>query len=710
MVNMNKLLIKIFVMVFFFCVPMFVSADLVESNITPINAGIEEMNLNKITFKSMSYTRFLDLNGSGYPGDEVRGLIVNGYVRDIELDVSLNLYNSKKELIKEIPQTVYVGSKEQVMYRCFVKKNELSGKYNEIKYYSIVTNLKSDVEILDSEDSNPYYIEDYNIKVNVLENNVYEVDTSFVANYKKFVSSVDISIPFRHKYVRDDGTKVNKRAVISDIISNDNISLKTVKANRVVTLGKDDKTSTKKKYSFQYNYNVGKDTLNGNDEFVFYLINNYDVKVDGLSFEIMMPKKISETEVSFIDADGIKVEDVEYDVDFHKIKGKIVGVINPSTSYAIKINLGDNYFTKCSKNISKLSIITLITSFIFLIISLLIAFIAKRYHKKNIYSSLYFNSKINSLEVGYLYNGKVKLSDIGTLLLCLANKGYIGIDTTKKNYKIVKIKDYNENDRVEKIFMEELFKDKKEITRKELNEALGNVEFLMNEKLSSKLDEKIFIKPVFNYRLLFWLMIIIIFILNTRNILIEYQPSYILANTLVCGVGLIILINGMFRRIKPIERIILVVLSLILIMVPVVLTSYPAFIIDTNNLIIYIFSMICIFIIVGISNSMSNRTLYGSMMLHKIVSYKNYLIKADNYIVIDEYVKNKNLYYDVLPYTYVFGISDRWLERFKNEKVKCPKWYKTTKFDLETFDKTIKDIYSDIFVSLKNIEGKNKKS
>lgn len=710
MVNMKNLLIKIFIMIFFFCVPICVYADLVESNITPINANVEEMNVNKITIKSLSYTRFMDLNGSGAPGDEVRGLIINGYVRDIELDVSLNLYNSKKELIKTIPQNVFVASKEQVMYRGFVKKNELNGKYNDIKFYSVVINLKSDVEILDSEDNNPYYIEDYNIKINVLENNIYEVDTSFVAAYKKFVNSIDVSIPFRHKYVREDGTKVNKRAVISDIVSNDEFHLRTVKAKRIVNIGKEDKTNTKKRFNFKYNYNVGKDILKGNDEFVFYLINDYDVKVDGLSFEIKMPNKFSESEISFVDSDGIKVEDVEYKVDHNVIKGKIQGVINPSTSYAIMIKLSDNYFVGCSKNVSKLSIITLITSIVFLTISLLIAYFVKRYHKKNIYNKLYFNSKINSLEVGYLYNGKVKLSDIGTLLLCLANKGYIEIDTTKKSYKIVKVKDYKENDRVEKIFMEELFKDKKEITRKDLFETLGNVEDLMNEKLSSKLDNKVFIKPVFNYRLIFWFMIMVIFILNTRNILIEYQPSYIFVNTLVCGIGLILLVNGMFRRIKPIERVILVVLSLVLIMVPVVLTSYPAFIIDTNNLIIYILSMICIFIIVGISNGISNRTLYGSMMLHKIVSYKNYLSNVDNYIVIDEYVKNKNLYYDVLPYTYVFGISDRWTERFKNEKVKCPKWYKTTKFDLESFDKNIKDVYSDIFVSLKNIEGKNKKS
>ena len=561
MVNMKKLLIKVFIMVIFFCIPVFVYADLVETNITPINANIEEMNLNKITFKGFSYTRFLDLNNSGAPGDEVRGLIINDYVRDVELDVSLNVYNSKKELIKSISQTVFIGSKDQVMYRGFVKQKELGGKLNDIKYYSLVTDLKSDVEILDSEDSNPYYIENYNIKVDVLENNVYKVDTSFIATYKKHVNSVDVSIPFRHKYVREDGTKVNKRAVISDIISNDDISLETIKANRIATIGKEDKTNTKKNYNFQYTYNVGRDTLKDNDEFVFYLINNYDVKVDGLSFEIKMPNVFSESGISFVDSDGIKVEDVDYKVENNIIKGKIDGVINPSTSYAITIKLPDKYFVNCSKNVSKLSIISLITSIIFLLISLLIAYIVKRYHKKNIYNKIYFNSKINSLEVGYLYNGKVKLSDIGTLLLCLANKGYISIDNTKKNYKIIKVKEYKENDRVEKIFMEELFKEKNEITRKELFDSLSNVESLMNEKLSSKLDKKIFIKPVFNYRLIFWLMIAIIFILNTRNILIEYQPSYILLNTLVCGIGLIILINGMLRRIKPIERIILVVLS-----------------------------------------------------------------------------------------------------------------------------------------------------
>ena len=56
----------------------------------------------------------------------------------------------------------------------------------------------------------------------------------------------------------------------------------------------------------------------------------------------------------------------------------------------------------------------------------------------------------------------------------------------------------------------------------------------------------------------------------------------------------------------------------------------------------------------------------------------------------------------MLPYALVLGISDKWCNKFKEKELKKPSWYICEKFNLDDFYSDVKNIYSDIFVSLKN--------
>ena len=71
----------------------------------------------------------------------------------------------------------------------------------------------------------------------------------------------------------------------------------------------------------------------------------------------------------------------------------------------------------------------------------------------------------NSLEVGFLYKGKAENEDVISLLIYLANKGYIKISETEekslfsksKGFKITKLKEYDGNNINEQIFLNGLF-------------------------------------------------------------------------------------------------------------------------------------------------------------------------------------------------------------------------------------------------------------
>lgn len=703
MINVKRML-QFMIILIIMIIPFLVNAEEIESKVSSVNGIVDILQVGKVTVTNIGYTRYKSLLASGKPGVSFNGIIANDYTRDVDFEVTLNVYNKDMNVLKKLTTIWSIPAGKSINYEQLLYEEELGISLDNISYYSVSAEIESDVDILEGRQNSKYYLENYLVMVNVLDNNVYEVQENFKATFTSGVIPINRGISFRHKYVREDGTYVNKRAIISDIYIDDYYTLSTEEGIRLLKIGLESNDISSKDYQINYNYNVGKDTLRNNDEFVFYLINNNLVKVDGIDFKITMPKEFNKDNIQFIDSNGIEVENVEYEVNGNIIVGKIKGVITSGSSYAIRIILDDDYFTNCSSNISGLTITSVIVPVIFIIIAMLIWFINKKNNESISYDSVYFNEKINSLELGYLYNGFVKDNDIASLLFCLTNKGYIEIIKNKKSYKIVKKREYDGNDRVEMSFMKELFFDKNEINRKELLMSLTYLSDVIKVKLNNKKNSKnkIFTHSIFNYKLLFWIMICLIVVINTINVLIEYQPSVILFNIIVCTIGYIVLLKGLLSKNKIIEKVLYSLVALIMIVSPIVLTSYKAFIQDSLYLLAYIIGVVVILVIACIENTLSNRTSYGARMLSKIVSYKKYLTTISDK-EIDKEIKNNNMcLYEVLPYTLVLGISDKWVDKFREKEIIKPDWYIVDKFNMDEFYLDVMNIYSDIFIALKN--------
>lgn len=702
MVNMKKVLQFITLFICIFMMPIVVSAEPVESKLSSTNDVITKFELGDVLVTNVGYTSYSNMLSTGKAGINITGIVNNDYVRDVDLELTVTLYDKNKNVLEKRITVVTVNAKDRNSFSQKFYADEVDFQLSDIKYYSLTGNILSDIEILDEGQKDNYYLENYNVTVEVKDNNVYEVEESFDAVFSSNVEVLSKGIPYRHRYVREDGTKVNKRAIISDIVIDDYYKLKTEKGVRYINIGKFDKTTNTKSYLLNYKYNVGEDTLRGNDEFVFYISNNISVKTDGISFRIVMPKNFDKKNIRFIDTNGIEIDNVTYNVNGRVISGKIEGVINPGVNYAISVLLEDGYFERCSSNISKYTLESLIIPIVFLIASIIIWVVYKNSKKKVVHNSIYFNEKLNSLEIGYLYNGKVKDNDIASLLFCLANKGYIDIEMNKKTYKIIKKKEYEANDRIEKVFMKELFFAKDEVTKKDLGESLTDMRDAISIKLEkSKKEKRLFARKILNNKLLFWIFVGTIIVLNTINILIEYQPSVILFNCIASVVGYILLLNSILSKNKGIEKVLYSLVALILIVSPIVLTSYGAFLESTLYLVVYIMGIIISLLIACIASTLSDRTRYGNKMLNKINAYKTYLLSCKNAVIEKELRLNKNSIYEVLPYTLVLGIADRWIDKYREKELDKPDWYISEEFELSEFYTDIMNIYSDIFIALK---------
>ena len=75
---------------------------------------------------------------------------------------------------------------------------------------------------------------------------------------------------------------------------------------------------------------------------------------------------------------------------------------------------------------------------------------------------------------------------------------------------------------------------------------------------------------------------------------------------------------------------------------------------------------------------MSKRTEYGSVMLGRIQGFKNFLEMAEKERLEAMVAENPQYFYEILPYTYVLGISDKWMKKFESIAVEPPTWYESS--------------------------------
>ena len=84
---------------------------------------------------------------------------------------------------------------------------------------------------------------------------------------------------------------------------------------------------------------------------------------------------------------------------------------------------------------------------------------------------------------------------------------------------------------------------------------------------------------------------------------------------------------------------------------------------------------------------MPKRSKYGIEMLGRIRGFKNFLETAEKDRL--EFLVNENptYFYDILPYTYVLNVSDKWIERFEAINLTQPDWYDSpNSFSITSFD------------------------
>ena len=615
-----------------------------------------------------------------------------------------------------------------------------------------------------------YVIDKYDINIIVNENNTFDITETITAYFNVSKHGILRTIPLKNTITRLDGTTSTNRTQVTNVSVDNEYTTSRENGNYKLQIGSANRTLTgEQKYVIKYTYNLGKDPAKNYDELYYNIIGNeWDTVIGNITFSITMPKGFDSSKLGFSSGNIGSTDNskVNYNVSRNKITGSYNDILGIGEALTIRCELPEGYFVGAKLDINITDYIMFIIPIVFLVISILLWFKYGRDEQVIETIEFYPPEGLNSLDVGFLYKGKAENKDITSLLIYLANKGYLKIinkkidlstkrinlnDSLKNNanqkivelqnkidsekrinpnsqkikyyenmldiyknidkpidYKqyglkskinkfknenkflIKKLKNYDGTNINEQWFMEGLFEyDRTEVTDK----MLYNNFYITNDRILNNINnkqnkDKIFEKSPLRIKFLIILMIAATYCLITIPPIFNYgQPETLIFAIFSSGISFSFLFSMLFKKRHIAEKIFGLIFGLGLGGMSWVVIILPTLTQDFLYLIGYIIGIVCVAIMIVCLIYLPKRTKYGNEMFGKLKGFKNFLETAEKEKLESMVLENPNYFYDILPFTYVLGISDKWIKKFESISLQAPSWYNSPNtFDISNFE------------------------
>ncbi|CDE09138.1 putative uncharacterized protein [Bacillus sp. CAG:988] len=740
---------------------------------------VQELNAGEVSFSNLV---FHDYSTTSTLAFGLTGNAVNHSDHSISYSSTVSYYDASYHLIAQsisyATATVGESSFHQMSNLSILDGHSVS----EIAYYQLEVHTSDNLtsEITDPEDSiseeqllhsHDYTLSKYDVNIIVNENNTFDITETITAHYNTPKHGIIRDIPLKNEIVRLDGTTSKNRAQVTNVRVNHEYTTQRTIGNYRIQIGSPDAFLTgEETYVIQYTYNIGKDPIKGYDELYFNIIGDkWDTVIQNITFSITMPKEFDVAKLGFSSGEkgSTANEKVEYTVKENVITGKYHSFLNSNEALTVRCELPEGYFVGAKLELDFTDYKILLIPVACLGISILLWFLFGRNDPLVEPVEFYPPKGLNSLEVGLLYKGKADNQDVTSLLIYLANKGYLEITDhpTERNFKKVnldekaihrankkiaelqnkiqqeknrnpnskkikyyenllniyqnidapvdyerygvtptkrasskntfyirKLKDYDGTDENEKMFLDGLFELADEVTEKMLRNRffLTNFRILLNANRKEKV-EKIFVKIPGIINHLIVIMMMITYLVATVPPVFSYLGfDRTIGFLIFSGVILILFMDAYFSRFHQgtkIHQYFGCVFFSLIVFFSFVLPSLQQ---DISYQIIF---FLAILFLIGIGDCLKNlpkRTKYGNEMLGRIKGFRRFLITVEKEKLESLVMEHPNYFYDILPYTYVLGISDKWIRKFESISLEPPSWYGTSSsLDFNSFGTAI---------------------
>lgn len=539
--------------------------------------------------------------------------------------------------------------------------------------------------------------EQYDVSLDVKENNSFYVEEDITVNFTSPSHGIYRYIPKTGTidYQRNgEAVKKHYKLKIKDIETpgfENEISYEN--NNIVIRIGDPDITlSGPVSYKLRYQVIGHEDGDAYLDQLYWGLLQGeWETSIKNADFTIKMPKNFDQSNVEFISGayGSNDISRVEWSVEGNNLKGSINRELLKGEGVTLRIVLPEGYFVG-ERNNDWMGVAMYILIILAAVISILLWWFFGKDQKVVKTVEFYPPEGVTPGEIGYILDGVVDNNDVVSMILHFANEGYLEIiEEEKDNFRLVKKKDLPESaETYEHTLFQGIFTDRDSVNMEELKKDFYATFQASKSQLKGKFTKKrgnlvftrtsIFAQIITALVLMNPLLSIAILGVGYRYLSFGYTLMFLPAVALtLAGYATM---RSMYERKDNTRKRFKVGMSV----ATIFLSGFGLGIFIVESIFILnlpfasVLAALSTFVCMICAVAMKRRTKYSVEIMGKILGFKEFIRTAELHRIKTLAEENPKYFYHVLPYAYVFGLTDIWAKKFETIALAPPEWYQSS--------------------------------
>lgn len=577
----------------------------------------------------------------------------------------------------------------------------LSNKYKRLLMFTVFLLF---IATLHSYADEYYDIDNYEVKIDISEKNVYDVTEKIQVSFKQDRHGMFRKIPEKYyKYAH----KISNIRVTDEMGIDYKTNVYNENGYKIIKIGSSEIfVNGLKTYFIHYNYDMGEDDDSSKDEIYWNVIGTeWNCNIHNAKFNIELPKSFDYSKVNF--TSGYEGSRDNTNISWITKENDIYGFIKaPLSSYqalTIAIPLPEGYFVNVSKKpINYFFYISIMLIGITTVFYLML-FVKYKWAKSKIVKTVTFKPPfdLSPSDMYYLNNNRIiSPKFLGWLIIYWASKGFLKISDykdSKKNIKLTRLRtDVTMNYKFENTLFSKIFSygnEAGELSISKLKKAsFTKMVDLTKKNMCKQVDAKY---PIYNLNfdkqkiILVILSCITLFVSNASIIFQSINDLIIssLSSVPVTGlfIAMYVLLFTKYNKNTPF------VIRLVFGIFYCGMFLFGILIIITDGNISSMCSDYNIALFAG-AFGLAALSLYfmpnafitnelGNKVLGEIYGFKEFLVTAEKDELEKLLDENPTYFFDILPYAIALGVTKKWSRKFKDLDLQNPDWYSSDDYD-----------------------------
>lgn len=459
---------------------------------------------------------------------------------------------------------------------------------------------------------------------------------------------------------------------------------------KVIKIGSENRTVTGLvDYTISYTIDVGDDRVAGYDE-IFFTVLGADnaATVNGFTFNVTFPKPLpaSANTALYTGSYGSTSDSgINYTISDTAIYGEAMRPFDTGEAITIYSRLPEGYFTG-ERTASPFALYAMLGGGALMLIIILIVRMRQIREAPVVTVEFTAPDGISSAEVGYIFNNVADDKDILSLVIWLASKGHLTISGEEHNTVLHKANPLPKDaPHYMHTFYNGLFKKGDEL---ELSKATSKVYEKIQTAKGELTNEFTGKRLLYSTKSVVFSFLLALAAAALALAGLSFAHDFIYSSATVCAficaatlllsgfVGVTSTFTWSFASMGARTW------SIISRLVPLAIGVGLSVIVSFYSVTGFTFAPTVLYLICGaislLAPSLTYPTAYNTEITGKLLGLRNFIQMAElerlELLVHD----NPQYYYDILPYAYVFNLTDVWAKQFETLNIPQPDWYSGT--------------------------------